>query len=78
MAHDAILEMSDVHHPDVEFQPDGNSSDQIFEGGTGLTYRDYLVLPGYIDFHPSDVHLETRVTRNISIHRPMIFHQPCP
>ena len=72
MAHDAILEMSDVHHPDVEFQPDGNSSDQIFEGGKGLTYRDYLVLPGYIDFHPSDVHLETRVTRNISIHRPMI------
>ena len=54
-----------------EFQ-DGLTAQELFTGDTGVTYRDYLILPGFIDFNPSDVELSTRLTRNISIARPMI------
>ena len=29
---------------------DGISAEQLFGGDIGITYRDYLALPGYIDF----------------------------
>jgi len=69
MERDAILDYASV---DTDHAPDGHAAAEIFGGDTGLTYRDYLVLPGYIDFHPSDVVLETRLTRNLRIQRPMI------
>ena len=28
---------------------------QLFSGGHGLTYNDFIVLPGYIDFTPDQV-----------------------
>ncbi|MCZ8346907.1 MAG: IMP dehydrogenase [Leptospiraceae bacterium] len=52
---------------------DGVSGAELFSRqNVGLTYRDFLVLPGYIDFNPSDVDLETKLTRKISIKRPLI------
>src|SRR5690606_4056364 len=42
---------------------DGLSAAELFGSDTGITYRDYLVLPGYIDFHPSEVELHTKLTR---------------
>lgn len=51
---------------------DGLSGDELFSLQIGLTYRDFLVLPGFIDFHPSEVELETRLTRNIKLKRPFI------
>ncbi|MCB1302704.1 MAG: IMP dehydrogenase [Leptospiraceae bacterium] len=56
---------------DDSFQ-DGLSAAELFALEGGLTYKDYLVLPGFIDFHPSEVDLSTRLTRNIRIQRPMI------
>lgn len=58
----------------AEDQPplDGCSGEELFEGATGITYRDYLVLPGFIDFHSSEVDLSTALTRNIRIQRPMV------
>ena len=51
---------------------DGLSAAELFGSGRGLTYDDFIVLPGYIDFQASDVELETHVTRNITIKRPIV------
>lgn len=51
---------------------DGLSAGELFGRGKGLTYDDFIVLPGYIDFQASEVDLETNVTRNIRIKRPLV------
>ena len=51
---------------------DGVSAEQLFEGVTGLTYRDYLLLPGFIDFNPGDVDLSSRITRDLTLKRPIV------
>lgn len=38
----------------------------------GLTYNDFLVLPGYIGFAASEVALETPVTKRISLKAPLV------
>ena len=56
----------------VGIEHDGLSAGEIFAPGKGLTYDDFIVLPGYIDFQASEVDLETNVTRNIKIKRPLV------
>ena len=51
---------------------DGLSAEELFGSGKGLTYDDFIVLPGYIDFQASEVDLESQVTRNIRIKRPLV------
>ena len=48
---------------------DGLKVDELIDSRLhgGLTYNDFLVLPGYIDFPASKVDLRTRVTRNLSL-----------
>lgn len=53
-------------------EPDGLTGEELFSRGKGLTYDDFIVLPGYIDFQASEVDLETHVTRNIRIKRPLV------
>lgn len=38
----------------------------------GLTYNDFLLLPGKIDFPASDVITETRITRNVALKTPFM------
>ena len=38
----------------------------------GLTYNDFLLLPGKIDFPASSVTAETRITRNVSLKTPFM------
>ena len=38
----------------------------------GLTYNDFLLLPGRIDFAASDVTFETKITRNITLNTPFV------
>lgn len=38
----------------------------------GLTYNDFLLLPGRIDFPASDVITESRITRNVVLKTPLI------
>ncbi|KDN53464.1 IMP dehydrogenase [Tilletiaria anomala UBC 951] len=38
----------------------------------GLTYNDFLALPGFIDFPASEVSLQTRVTRNVVLNTPFL------
>ena len=51
---------------------DGFSAATVFEKEQGITYKDFLILPGYIDFAPQDVSLETQVTRNVRTKLPLI------
>ena len=51
---------------------DGFSAEELFTKENGLTYNDFNILPGYIDFSPEDVNLETRLTRKISIKSPLV------
>jgi len=38
----------------------------------GLTYNDFLLLPGKIDFPASDVLTESRITRNVVLKTPFM------
>ena len=38
----------------------------------GLTYNDFLLLPGRINFAASDVTVETKITRNITLNTPFV------
>jgi IMP dehydrogenase len=51
---------------------DGSSADDIFSSVGGITYNDFIILPGYIDFAPDEVDLETNLTRNIRLKRPIV------
>ncbi|GES77436.1 IMP dehydrogenase [Rhizophagus clarus] len=53
---------------------DGLSADEIMNSRVngGLTYNDFLILPGYIDFPVSEVSLESRITRNIVLKTPFM------
>lgn len=52
--------------------PNGSTAAQLFEQANhGLTYNDIIVMPGTIDFAPADVDLSTRLTREITLKRPL-------
>jgi IMP dehydrogenase len=51
---------------------DGFSGEDLFSSDQGLAYNDLIILPGFVDFAPDDVDLETSLTRNIRIKRPVV------
>jgi IMP dehydrogenase len=53
---------------------DGLSAEQLLDSHThaGITYNDFLILPGYINFPANQVNLETRLTRNITLKVPFV------
>lgn len=51
---------------------DGLSAEQLFGRGDGMTYDDFLVLPGYIDFSPDQVDLQSPLTKKIKINVPLV------
>jgi len=53
-------------------QRDGFSAEEIFQRRTGWAYNDIIILPGYIDFAPDDVVLESQLTRNIKLKNPIV------
>src|SRR5438034_4031777 len=56
----------------VEPNLDGLDAEALLATGNGLAYDDLIVLPGYIDFAANEVRLETALTRNIRIKRPLV------
>merc|ERR1719430_644083 len=40
--------------------------------GDGLTYNDFIILPGYIDFVPEECDLTSALTRKITLRAPLI------
>ncbi|KAJ3102686.1 Inosine-5'-monophosphate dehydrogenase 2 [Phlyctochytrium planicorne] len=53
---------------------DGLTAAELFDEKVsgGLTYNDFLILPGYIDFRADQVSLESRITKRISIKTPFL------
>lgn len=53
---------------------DGLSVHELMDSNIrgGLTYNDFLVLPGKIDFPSSAVSLESRLTKNITLKTPFV------
>ncbi|XP_023652653.1 inosine-5'-monophosphate dehydrogenase 1b-like isoform X2 [Paramormyrops kingsleyae] len=51
---------------------DGLTAQQLFSIGDGLTYNDFLILPGFIDFTSDEVDLTSALTRKISLKTPLI------
>ncbi|KAK0090379.1 hypothetical protein PV326_004152, partial [Microctonus aethiopoides] len=51
---------------------DGLSAAQLFGSGEGLTYNDFIILPGYIDFIAESVDLKSNLTRKISLKVPLV------
>lgn len=53
---------------------DGLSAQDLMDSKIhgGLTYNDFLLLPGRIDFAASDVTVETKITRNITLNTPFV------
>uniref|UniRef100_A0A672QJV4 Inosine-5'-monophosphate dehydrogenase n=1 Tax=Sinocyclocheilus grahami TaxID=75366 RepID=A0A672QJV4_SINGR len=51
---------------------DGLSAQQLFSVGDGLTYNDFLILPGFIDFTSDEVDLTSALTKKITLKTPLI------
>uniref|UniRef100_A0A8C5QMG5 Inosine-5'-monophosphate dehydrogenase n=1 Tax=Leptobrachium leishanense TaxID=445787 RepID=A0A8C5QMG5_9ANUR len=51
---------------------DGLTGQQLFGAGEGLTYNDFLILPGYIDFTADQVDLTSALTKKITLKTPMV------
>lgn len=54
--------------------PDGLSVSELLDSKIrgGLTYNDFLILPGKIDFPASDVVTESHITRNVTLKTPFM------
>ncbi|XP_062860909.1 inosine-5'-monophosphate dehydrogenase 1a isoform X2 [Trichomycterus rosablanca] len=51
---------------------DGLTAQQLFSIGDGLTYNDFLILPGFIDFTSDEVDLTSALTKKITLKTPLI------
>ena len=53
---------------------DGLSVSELIDSreNGGLTYNDFLILPGKIDFSASDVLTESKITRNVVLKTPFM------
>ena len=57
-----------------KFSPDGLSAAELMDSKVhgGLTYNDFLILPGFIDFPASAVALDSNITKKITLKTPLI------
>ncbi|XP_066994585.1 inosine-5'-monophosphate dehydrogenase 1b isoform X1 [Anabrus simplex] len=51
---------------------DGLTGAQLFSNGDGLTYNDFIILPGFIDFTAEEVDLTSALTKKISLKAPLV------
>lgn len=51
---------------------DGITGAALMGEGQGLTYNDFIIMPGYIDFLPKDVELTSALTRKITLKAPLV------
>ncbi|CAJ0579490.1 unnamed protein product, partial [Mesorhabditis spiculigera] len=55
-----------------ELEVDGESIHELFSARQGITYNDFNILPGYIDFQVGQVELETKLTKGITLKAPLV------
>lgn len=63
-----------LEHLDSYSRRDGLSVGELMDSQVhgGLTYNDFLLLPGKIDFPASVVSAESRITRNVVLKTPFL------
>ncbi len=57
------------HH---DFTSDGLTLNNLFQSNDGLTYNDFIILPGFINFSSDNVSLQSKLTKSITIKTPFI------
>jgi len=57
---------------DEENRSDGLTMKELFQNHDGLTYNDFIILPGYIHFSSDDVSLTSKLTKQIQIKTPFV------
>jgi IMP dehydrogenase len=63
-----------LEHLKTYDRPDGLTVQDLMDSHLhgGLTYNDFLLLPGKIDFSASDVTTESRITRKVVLRTPFM------
>ncbi|XP_022108472.1 inosine-5'-monophosphate dehydrogenase 2-like isoform X2 [Acanthaster planci] len=61
--------VGETPHPAID---DGLPGSTLFASGDGLTYNDFLILPGYIDFTADEVDLTSALTKKIILKAPLV------
>ncbi|KAF6217266.1 hypothetical protein GE061_001620 [Apolygus lucorum] len=51
---------------------DGLTGQQLFNNGDGLTYNDFIILPGFIDFTADAVDLTSALSKTITLQAPLV------
>ena len=51
---------------------DGLAIKDLFQNNDGLTYNDFIILPGYIDFSSENVSLQSKLTKSLNIKTPFV------
>ncbi|CAK9822520.1 Inosine-5'-monophosphate dehydrogenase [Anthophora retusa] len=64
--------IGDTKPVDVPLPDDGLSAAELFANGDGLTYNDFIILPGYIDFTADEVDLVSPLTKKIMLKTPLV------
>jgi len=66
-----VKDIKDIRNEDVE---DGLTAEELFDrkSSVGMTYNDFLILPGYIDFPADAATCETHITRHYKIKTPFV------
>lgn len=70
--YDCVNAADHVQAADVPLPDDGMSAERLFAAGDGLTYNDFIILPGYIDFTAEEVDLLSPLTRKIMLKAPLV------
>lgn len=63
-----------LQHLESFERKDGLSVEELMDSQTrgGLTYNDFLILPGLVDFPSHEVKLQTKLTKKISLNTPFV------
>ncbi|KAG9062955.1 IMP dehydrogenase imd4 [Linnemannia hyalina] len=71
---DASLALKDLEAAGSKNRRDGLSAEELMDSITqgGLTYNDFLILPGFIDFQAHSVQLESKITKRITLKTPFL------
>lgn len=51
---------------------DGFTAEELFANKDGLTYNDFIILPGFIDFSADEVDMSSPLTKNITLRAPLV------
>lgn len=71
---DHTLALKELEAAGAKNRRDGLSAEELMDSITqgGLTYNDFLILPGFIDFQAHAVQLESKITKRITLKTPFI------